>query len=327
MSNELLEPFQRLLEDISPPDAVRRAELGDEAPAIWSALTASGFVDALLPEQDGGAGLSPADMAPLLIAAGRHLLPVPFGETMAARAIAAGAGSPLQDDGTMLLWPLDPDGKALSIVPPIRGGAGLALVQQGGSASVRTVVAGGRDGFGFVTARLDEESAPLATFALDEDLVLHWAVALSAATMAGAMTAVVDMSIAYVNDRQQFGRPLGKFQAIQQQISVMAERAAMANMAAQRAFARPLPGPSALDVAIAKPVVDAAASIVCAASHAAFGAIGITAEHDLTLFTRRLKRSQLAFGGALPWAKRLGRARLAHSAGTSVDFIRALAPA
>ncbi|WP_157219353.1 acyl-CoA dehydrogenase family protein [Flavisphingomonas formosensis] len=324
MSNDLLEPFQRLLDDVSPPEAVRRTENEDGAPAIWAALRDSGFVDALVSEEHGGAGLSPAEMAPLLIAAGRHLLPLPFGETMAARAIAAGAGHRLEDAGPVLLWPLDREGRARSIVPPIRGGADLALVQQAGRATLRRVVAGGRDGFGFVTAALDTGSAPIASFELAEDSLLYWAAALTVAAMAGAMAGVLDMSIAYVNERQQFGRPLGKFQAIQQQISVMAERVAMASVAAQGVLARPLPGPAALDVAVAKPVIDAGASIVCAAGHAAFGAIGITAEHDLSLFTRRLKRGLLAFGGAQPWAKALGRARLAQAGGTSVDFIRAL---
>lgn len=323
MENGLLDPFERLLEQISSPVDVRKAEATDDTAAIWSALRDSGFADALVAEADGGAGLSPAEMAPLLIACGRHLLPVAFGETMAARALAAAAGTPLGVDGPVLLWPLAADGRACSIIAPVRGGAGHALVQQGAEASLRLVIAGERDGFGLITARLDDAGPPLSSFSLEEGSLLNWAAALTVANMTGAMGAALDLTITHVNDRQQFGRPLAKFQAIQQQISVMAERVATANVAAHYALARPMPGPATLDVAVARTVVDEAAAIVCAGAHAAFGAIGITAEHALPLYTRRIKRGQLEHGSADYWAPRIGAARLAQ-AGTTVDFLRAL---
>lgn len=321
MSDELFDPFNRMLGEISTPEAVRAFERDGDGAAMWAALCDSGFVDALVAEADGGVGLSPADVAPLLIACGTRALPVAFGETMVARALAAGAGSPLSTDGPVLLWPHAADGTALSLVPPLLGGAGHALVQQGGTVTLWTVAPGERDGFGLVPARLDAPTD--ATFPLAENTLFHWATALTAAAMAGAMGAVLDMTLTHVNDRQQFGRPLAKFQAIQQQVSVLAERVATTNVAARIALSRPMPGPSALDVGVGKSVANGGASIACAIAHAAHGAIGITAEHDLTLHARRLKRAQLAFGSGAYWAARIGAARLEET-GTSIDFIRAL---
>src|SRR4051794_36091608 len=89
MQQELLEHFERLLTDASPPETVRAMEKGAAADGLWAALHESGFMDALLPESDGGSGLSLQEICPLLMAAGRCLLPVPFAQTMVARALLA----------------------------------------------------------------------------------------------------------------------------------------------------------------------------------------------------------------------------------------------
>ncbi len=324
MDDMLLDPFTRLLEQASPPEAVRRFEADGDGGAIWSALIESGFVDALVAESDGGAGLSPSDMTPLLLAAGRSLLPVAFGETMVARALAAAAGTPLTIEGPVLLWPADEQGRLRSNVAPGEAGARHALVQRRGRATLLPLAtSAGKDGYGITPAAVDEAAPPLMAFDLAEDTLFHWSAALVAVAMAGAMGRVLDMTLTHVNDRQQFGRPLAKFQAIQQQVSVMAERVATANVAARMALARPMPGPHALDAAIGKSVAGDAATIVCAIAHAAHGAIGITAEHDLTLHARKLKRSQLSFGSSPYWAKAIGTARIAATDGITVDFLRA----
>src|SRR5690606_35947275 len=91
-SNELLDPFNRLLEDVAAPLTVREIEAGGSADALWASLTESGFLDALVPESAGGAGLSLADINPLLQALGRYAVPAPVAETMVARALLAAAG-------------------------------------------------------------------------------------------------------------------------------------------------------------------------------------------------------------------------------------------
>src|SRR4051794_30757592 len=92
MSALLIEPFERLLADASTPAVVRAVERGGAASALWSRLEASGFLDALVPESAGGAGLTLADAFTLFVAEGRHSVPVPLAETMLVRAVLARAG-------------------------------------------------------------------------------------------------------------------------------------------------------------------------------------------------------------------------------------------
>ena len=70
---------------------MREIEAGAPAAALWSRLDESGFADALLDEERGGAGLALSEAFPLLELCGAHAGPVPLGETMVARALLAGA--------------------------------------------------------------------------------------------------------------------------------------------------------------------------------------------------------------------------------------------
>jgi alkylation response protein AidB-like acyl-CoA dehydrogenase len=324
MDDLLLQPFVRLLEQVSDPGAVRRAEEGDHAEPIWPALLESGFVDALVDEQQGGAGLAPEAVAPLFVAAGQQLLPVAFAETVVTRALASAAGQSVPVDAPVLLWPMGRDSRLQSLLSPLAGEASHALVQRGRRAELRPLLSGKseRDGYGMIAAVLDDDSAALLEFDLAENTLLYWAAALTTAAMAGAANRVRELTLAHVNDRQQFGRPLFKFQAIQQQIAVMAERVATAAVAARIAVSQPMPGPGAAQAAIAKIAADEAATLVCAIAHAAHGAIGISAEHDLSLYTRRLKRWQSSFGSGSYWAQLLGQMRLDSGGRTTIDFLR-----
>ncbi|MFN7399381.1 MAG: acyl-CoA dehydrogenase family protein [Sandaracinobacter sp.] len=81
-----LDAFTRLLEAHCTPAVVRSAQADpDAAEPLRAVLAGSGFLDILLPQEQGGAGLPLADFAPLAMAAGAVLLPVPFAETAVQR--------------------------------------------------------------------------------------------------------------------------------------------------------------------------------------------------------------------------------------------------
>lgn len=132
---------------------------------------------------------------------------------------------------------------------------------------------------------------------------------LVAAQMAGAMQRVLEMTLQFANDRQQFGRPLGKFQAIQHQLAVMAEQVLAARMAAQIGCGAAV----ALNAAIAKARASEAVVEVAALAHSIHGAIGFTADYDLQLFTRRLHAWRLQAGSESYWHAVLGQAVLTTS--------------
>jgi alkylation response protein AidB-like acyl-CoA dehydrogenase len=107
----------------------------------------------------------------------------------------------------------------------------------------------------------------------------------------------------------QFGRPIGKFQAIQQQLALLAEEAAAALVAVESAAQCIAEGRSSADFAMAAAKIRAgeAAGRVAEIAHQVHGAIGFTEEHSLHHLTRRLWSWRDEFGDEAYWALSLGR--------------------
>jgi alkylation response protein AidB-like acyl-CoA dehydrogenase len=137
------------------------------------------------------------------------------------------------------------------------------------------------------------------------------------------MTRVFEMTLQYCNDRVQFGKTLGKFQAVQHQLSVMAEHVAAASMAAEAAFRTDAAAPSLLAAAMAKSRTSEAAVLVASIAHALHGAIGVAEEYDLQLLTRRLHEWRMAHGSEAHWNVLIGQRVLAADSSIA-DFVRAV---
>jgi alkylation response protein AidB-like acyl-CoA dehydrogenase len=128
---------------------------------------------------------------------------------------------------------------------------------------------------------------------------LQRAVAARCLEMLGGADAVLDMTVAYVKQRTQFGRPVGAFQAVQHHCANMAiDVEGSRHMAYQAAWRVSEGWPAQREVAMAKAWVSGAYQRVCAAAHQCHGAIGFTREHDLQLYTRRAKAQELSYGDA-----------------------------
>ena len=118
-------------------------------------------------------------------------------------------------------------------------------------------------------------------------------------TMLGGATAVLDMTVEYVKQRTQFGRPVGSFQAVQHHCAQMAtDVEGCRGVAYQAAWMLAEGLPAQREVSIAKAWVSQAYRRVCATAHQCHGAIGFTKEHDLQLYTRRAKVQELGYGDA-----------------------------
>ena len=115
--------------------------------------------------------------------------------------------------------------------------------------------------------------------------------------MVGGAEAVVDMTVEYVKQRTQFGRPVGSFQAVQHHCANMATDVEGARHVAYQAAWALAEGQSARrEVAIAKAWCSGAYQRVCSLGHQCHGAIGFTQEHNLQLYTRRAKVQELSYG-------------------------------
>ncbi len=132
--------------------------------------------------------------------------------------------------------------------------------------------------------------------------VLEQAALLRSAQIVGTLDTVLKITIQYVSERQQFGRPISKFQSIQHHMAELAGHAASAS-AALVAAAR---NPSFISIASSKAISSEAATRSAAIAHQAFGAIGFTAEHSLHRYSKALWAWRDEYGDESYWNRKLG---------------------
>jgi acyl-CoA dehydrogenase len=314
--NELTEPFGRLLASVSSPAAVRKIESGGSARDMWDELVASGFLDAVVDVSFGGAGLALADVEPLFELIGSHAVPLPVAETMVARALLAKAGIAAPEGPIVLIT---------SIAQPVPCAmvASHALVDTGERLVLAEMAVLSPQSLGIhhgLSAFIPTQPGTEVFLPRPADGLRPLSAAIRAALIAGAVARLTDMSTSYCNDRSQFGKPIGRQQAVQHMLAVMAEDMIACRIAAQLGLSKGMDVPVAV-AAAAKTTTSAVATRVAATAHAVHGAIGISEEYDLQLLTRRLHDWRLADGSEGYWATQLGQARLASPV-SSIDWVR-----
>lgn len=310
----------RLFGDLATAKLLAAAEEGAWPAPLWEAVEEAGYPDVLA---DGIAGME--DAAAILRAAGHHAAPIPLAETMLARFLcgAAGIAAP---SGPLTVAPVEPDDRILLVGETLAGRAGFVPWGRDAAAIVLLAEEGmalaprGQTSFDLAKNLAGEPrdhlTSAVATTPLqplpegiDRGLLLRLGALMRAVQMAGAMEAALDLSTRYANDRVQFGRPIGKFQAVQQQLALLAEDSAAALVAAEnaaRAVAENRPS-AEFAVAAAKIRAGSAAGRVAEIAHQVHGAIGFTHEHSLHRLTRRLWSWRDEFGSESYWSRELGR--------------------
>jgi alkylation response protein AidB-like acyl-CoA dehydrogenase len=330
MDTLLADSVEKFLAGCCTPAVVREAEQSQQAGAAWAQIEASGYLDLLVAEAAGGAGLALPEAFAVWLACGRHALPLPMAQTMLVRAALAHAGltAPAGPLALATHCSVAAGGAIRCQGVPMGLVADWVLVADAGHAQgarLLPVAAGERCGTGVhgsLQAHCHWPAAPAGAIELPAGFSwLHAGALLSAALMAGAMQRVLDATLAYANDREQFGKSIGKFQAVQQQLSVMAEQVFAARMAAEIGCACDGTRPHPLRAALGKARAGEAAEKVVAIAHAVHGAIGVTAEYDLQLYTRRLQEWRGDFGSQAYWHAQLGQALLAAPQATTLQFL------
>lgn len=319
------EAFEDILRDHCTPAVVRAIEGGASAAPLWDAVAGTGLLELLAPEEQGGAALALAELFPVLHLLGRHAVPLPIGESLVARALLPAGQVP---DGMLALAPAvrarEGGGWRCPNVPfgalaehlMADDGEQLLLFSCAGARRERTGI------HGSLAATLDfaADAAP-ARLPRHGDAARAFGAALYAALLSGALARAFDLTLQYGNDRQQFGKAIGKFQAIQHQLAVMAQLVAAARIAAEAAFEASGRAPALLAAAMAKARASEAAAPCASVAHAVHGAIGVTAEYDLQLHTRRLHEWRIAHGSETHWHGVVGQAVLAAGRPLA-DYVR-----
>jgi acyl-CoA dehydrogenase len=317
--------IERILSDLVSSALIRQCAGGEWPEELWRTLEDAEMTFAAVPEELGGAGATWEDTFTLVRAAGAHALPAPFPDTLLANWLLGRAGvRPLKGPAAIAVHSqltcvnryasgrLEkvPWGRNLKQILAIAAGPApqLVILDPASAAQLerRTNLAGEpRDTFIFDHARVIHiASLPSGTH--PDDLQLCGAM-LRSAQMAGALQSLLQMTTAYATERVQFGKPIGHFQVIQQQIAVMAEHTACCLLAAEAGFAESANDIAALPIMAAKICAGEAASIATATAHAVHGAIGFTNEYSLHLKTRRLWAWRAEYGSQNYWSQRLGQ--------------------
>lgn len=327
MEDLLRDAITALFSDRSTPAAARRAEKEGLDRDLWKQVAEGGFDLALVPEGSGGSGLALREVSAVLEACGRHAAPIPLGEAMLARGYAALCGAQIPEGiVTAAMARIEGDAVACSAVPWGRG-AEWVLAVAGERAFVmpaakaKSAAHEGPHGAGEFDMSWRTADARARIDAPPEADWFAAGAALRTAQIAGALDTVLELTLRYAGERVQFGRPLAKFQALQQQIAVMAEDAFASRMAACAACDSDTALPSAARAGAGKVVASEAASRASAIAHAVHGAMGIAEEHDLQLFTRRLLAWRMQYGSEGYWAARAGGALL-RSKVTAWEFVQ-----
>ncbi|UXJ49888.1 acyl-CoA dehydrogenase family protein [Pseudomonas citronellolis] len=325
----IIDAFGQWLEGEVSLERVRRIDLGEPADALWRSLAEHGFADLLLPEAQGGAAASAQTACRLLFAAGGAALPLPLASTWWVRAALAETGLPLPE-GPIALATGRREGATLGCRQvPFAASAQWLLAELPDGAWLLPLASAQRQANGVYASLAQDLSWPgLPADALRLPAGRDWralGAAFSAALIAGAGERVLQLTLEYANTRQQFGKPIGRFQAIQQQLSVLAEEVFAARMAAQLAL-HGASWPASVPAAVAKARCSAAAERICAIAHGVLGAIGVTEEYDLQLYTRRLHEWRADYGSESAWQPLIGRAAL-DGPGNSLAFLERHLPA
>ena len=296
--------------------------------ADWNEIEALGIADILVAEERGGSGADWDDACAVLQAAGQAQTPLPLAEAMIARKLLADAG-------------LEVPQSKLSIAPnPVGTLARDARAWQ--FSGVLPNVPWGRDVASVVTAVMLDSQPHVVVLAVraaslhkkmnlaDEprdDLQFDSAPAVAApatsreaqhlfdyaalartAQIAGALQSALERSIAYALERKQFGRPIGQFQAVQQQLALFGAETAAATCASRSAAIAACAGDAAFEIAAAKLRANQAIGLATSIAHQVHGAIGFTREYALRQATQRLWSWRSEYGNDRYWSERLGRA-------------------
>ncbi|MGD9980124.1 MAG: acyl-CoA dehydrogenase family protein [Hyphomonadaceae bacterium] len=311
------------------------AGLSDTAPftSSWREVATAGLPSLLVAENRDGFGGDWGDAFAVLRCAGSHAAPLPVGEAIVAARLAADAGLEL-DAGLATIasraaGEVDAKGRFAGHIASVPWGREPAQVvfdlgeqivcaktADARSIERRSSPAGeARDTLIFEGAAVQCAERRMS--------VLEAGAFVRGAQIAGALDATLALSIQHANQRIQFGKPIGTFQAVQQSLAVFTEEAAAVNCAGQAAAEATDRGDAGFEIAAAKLRANMAAAVGVATAHQVHGAIGFTQEHTLHRFTRRLITWRSEFGSERFWAEQIGRGVCGRGADALWPFLTA----
>jgi acyl-CoA dehydrogenase len=327
----ILETTNRILNDLCTAEVINNSEAGSFAGELWQTLSETGLTLAGFPESLGGSGGQIQDSLMVIREAAKFGAPLPLAETFIAAHLLQSVGeqagdTPLTvaagtfeiDSNSMLTgqannvafarWCKDVVFIARKNSRPVLCRAATDQFEVSlGSNMAGEPRDGIRANFKILENQVFETSADLSN-----ELQLLGAMTRSV-MMAGALESALELSVEYALQRNQFGRPIAKFQAVQQQLAIFAGEVA-ASIRAADALVESAGALNEMEVAVAKSRIGDAVGISADIAHQVHGAMGYTMEHNLNHRTRRLWCWRDEYGNERYWQQVLGKQITAVSA-------------
>lgn len=334
MRTLLADTARRIFEDRCTPEILSAAQHGQWAQSLWDVLEEAGFTQVSVAETPAEGGERWGDALALLREAGFYAVPLPLSEMFLAASLITQAGGVIPE-GLLTLG--DPAQSRMTLnrrgqhwfasgtvarVPWARFAAHVMVAVQDadelrwaiipiadGKLQWDNNLAGEpRDTITLQDVEVPEDRLDVLPSGMDAKTVYRLGAATRIMMIAGALDRVLALSVLHAKERTQFGRPIGRFQAIQQEIAIMAAEVAAAMASADAVLGIEERGnDDTLAVAAAKIRVSQACGAVSAAAHQVHGAMGFTEEYRLHHFTQRLWSWRDEYGNEGFWAKKLGQ--------------------
>lgn len=288
------------------PATVRAWVGGDTKPgrAVWSRLAELGVTALAVPEHFDGIGAHPVDLVVAVERLGRWCVPGPVVESLAVAPIllADDDRSAALSSGELIATVAMPPA-----VPRAVDGDGADLVLLATDAGVSEASAGAQHESVDPARRLFDVSPIGKPRPADVARAYEFGALATAAQLIGAGQAMLDMSVEYARQRTQFGRVIGSYQAIKHKLAdalIAVELARPLVFGAALSLADNTPH-AARDVSAAKAAASDAALLAARTALQTHGAIGYTAEHDLSHWLLRAQALHSAWGDPATHRRRL----------------------
>lgn len=290
MKEMLVEVVEKMLKDKVDKEAVDVLENGEWGEALWALLKDNGMIDIAVPEEEGGAGGDLTDLFAVYDLIGQYAAPIPFVEHTLANVLLHEVGEKAQQTLTTFAV-VETDMKTLPFVPWARYAEQVVVITPQMLSVLplsnmpieqsTNLASEPRD---TVTVELPQPLAKVPLSATQYSTLLSIITAATVVKSAGAIDKAVELTVQFSKEREQFGRPIHRFQMVQQHLAQIAGEQAIVRAAA----ANIMESFDATHIGYARLRLEDAIRIVATSAHQVHAAIGVTDEHRLHHYTRRL---------------------------------------
>lgn len=325
---------EKLFRDHCTKELLHDAEKGVWPQKLWDKIEDLGFTTVGVEEEAGGTGGTIGDALSILKVLGKYGVPLPLAESMIGNWLMSISGkntlsgmltiAPVNIEDSFLFekstggWIISgrarniPFGRytnKLVIIGDTEEGVMIAPVDSRQCIfQEETNIAGEpRDQVTLEKVFVSSEDVGKLPAPIHDETLYRMGALTRVAMMSGSLEKILEMSITYSMERQQFGKHIAKFQAIQQQLAILSGEVEAAKTATAYLVERVDSEFFQKEIMLAKIQVSHSVGRATSIAHQIHGAMGTTDEYPLHYFTRRLWAWREEFGNETQWASKLGQ--------------------